>query len=1118
MRVERERACDDLVLGRGLPATAYANQLVRMTAEYPAVRLQVPLTVGMARQSGLEQRVRRILNDTTDRRGFTQSGLTLLVAGLATLVLPLAMLQREKNADSPAIEERPHSEVAEEEKDNHKTADRLLAQNTKPKTEPQSPRKSRENAAPSADLLYEVKCQQNEIEVGGRIAVETKLTNRGKEAVTVYWGDYAHPDMYRFDISHAKTKERLPATRYGLWLEKLSTGGNGRYFKKIEPGKSETYTVMLLPAPGSNAQHVFFRKPGTYVITPSLNVVAYRALERTTGKATLHPNTWTGKLDALPFGIRVTEKEEPVADDQLALRGTAVNHDGTPAAGALIKVFEFIPSFGSYDGVSERQVDQVYSNALGKFRIERLPRASSEFRVMAWTESGLSYVTRVTNKGTAAEIPIDIKFAEPVEIQGLVVDTNGKPLEGVRISSREYTNQHGRFALTMGRSNEYRFQIWQRGYLDSYHVVPHKTATAGVWRSVLTPEKDAKITGTATFPDGTPLRNLKLQFSFTAIRKEDRKEYPQGARSETKSDGTFEVTLPEPKKFSTTVTAFEPSEHNIGRVWKTTVAEVGPGSKPLSLTFDNRHRVQVKLSQTEPLPESLELTLGCQLDSRRTMEEKQISASSKETVFAGLTPGKYRIVASVKTAGHRHFEAHAEIQPGKDQQTVTAELRIPAFKFGDLTATFLRPDGKTPYQGHIRLYSTGSLGRHTADNAGRLTVRTVPVGRVQLTASGAEGLAESPSPGIVKANEMTDLGTIRLKAEEEVYGWVVGQVKYPDGSPLLGATANGIAHGVDTSLTSQPNGFQANRVSAKGEFKLRMNDGLHNVTFDLTNVATWPGGKPAGNSFSSFRPSGFPKAGFHRLTARLKAERGKTRTHDIVVPRFKPGRSLKINFNRALPTAKDVDPKNSFSQHAPMVTAMVKSGDVWLSGSATMKDNGDGTSSATIDKVPAGRGHVVFRSFNPSWMTVADFAEDDNSPVLSFDPDESATLLTRILDEEGKPLKGLGLYVSTMLADHELGIARVFPLAAGQTQTDKPRHWTMDERPDGTVIIRGLGPVNASLSFEISGDSGIRRWAHRVPLNLEGKAGARVTWHVDGSGKLLSKEVELVTNRKQLLK
>lgn len=439
MRVERERACDDLVLGRDLAAPAYADQLVRMTAEYPPVQFQVPLSVGMARRSGLEQRVRRILDETTDRRRFTRLGLTLLVAAAGLLALPLSMLDQKARADLREVAEA--STDVENEKEASQGQDRKTTQ----KADSKPAKKTRANAALDADLLYEVKCQQNEIEVGGRIAVEAKLTNRGKDAVTVYWGDYAHPDMYRFEIRHAKTKERLPTTRYGIWQEKLSSGGNARYFKKIEPGQSVTCNVMLMPGPGSNAQHVFFRKPGTYLITPSLNVVTYRAVDRNSGKATLLPQTWTGKLEALPFAIRVTEKTPPVADEQLAFAGTAVNHAGTPAAGALIKVFEFVPSFGSVDGVSERQVDQVYANERGRFRVERLARATAEFRLIAWSENDLTYATRVSNRGTKAELPVDIKFAEPVKIRGLVVDPDGRPLEGVRVSSREFTDEGGRF-------------------------------------------------------------------------------------------------------------------------------------------------------------------------------------------------------------------------------------------------------------------------------------------------------------------------------------------------------------------------------------------------------------------------------------------------------------------------------------------------------------------------------------------------------------------------------------------------------------------------------------------------------------------------------------------------
>ena len=96
MQVERELACDDLVLQTGAEASGYAGELL-----YFAQRLQSRLflaigAVPMARQSSLEQRVRGVLDLTRERSAATRKVLvfgTLLALGvLAPLVVLNAAL------------------------------------------------------------------------------------------------------------------------------------------------------------------------------------------------------------------------------------------------------------------------------------------------------------------------------------------------------------------------------------------------------------------------------------------------------------------------------------------------------------------------------------------------------------------------------------------------------------------------------------------------------------------------------------------------------------------------------------------------------------------------------------------------------------------------------------------------------------------------------------------------------------------------------------------------------------------------------------------------------------------------------------------------------------------
>ncbi|MDB6035257.1 MAG: Regulatory protein BlaR1, partial [Verrucomicrobiales bacterium] len=88
MRVERERACDDLVLNGGCKASEYASQLLEIARTFHSIRGTAGIAV--ARSSKLEQRITAIVDDSRARRApnvvLVALGCTLalgLVAGIA---------------------------------------------------------------------------------------------------------------------------------------------------------------------------------------------------------------------------------------------------------------------------------------------------------------------------------------------------------------------------------------------------------------------------------------------------------------------------------------------------------------------------------------------------------------------------------------------------------------------------------------------------------------------------------------------------------------------------------------------------------------------------------------------------------------------------------------------------------------------------------------------------------------------------------------------------------------------------------------------------------------------------------------------------------------------------
>ena len=91
LRIEREPACDDLVLASGAGAEAYARQLLEVvrSARVPRGALSVS-GAAMAAPSQLESRVKALLDGARDRRRVGRAGAIAAALVASALLLPLA--------------------------------------------------------------------------------------------------------------------------------------------------------------------------------------------------------------------------------------------------------------------------------------------------------------------------------------------------------------------------------------------------------------------------------------------------------------------------------------------------------------------------------------------------------------------------------------------------------------------------------------------------------------------------------------------------------------------------------------------------------------------------------------------------------------------------------------------------------------------------------------------------------------------------------------------------------------------------------------------------------------------------------------------------------------------
>ncbi|MDA1247938.1 MAG: DUF1549 domain-containing protein [Planctomycetota bacterium] len=117
LHVERERACDDLVLANGVRASAYAEHLLNVATRLSSSPWTRACGLAMARNSSLEDRLSAVLNDKRNRRSVTSAVVTVALLLGASLAIPVAMVQAVDQmpveiADAPVPQEgTPNEDV-----------------------------------------------------------------------------------------------------------------------------------------------------------------------------------------------------------------------------------------------------------------------------------------------------------------------------------------------------------------------------------------------------------------------------------------------------------------------------------------------------------------------------------------------------------------------------------------------------------------------------------------------------------------------------------------------------------------------------------------------------------------------------------------------------------------------------------------------------------------------------------------------------------------------------------------------------------------------------------------------------------------------------------------------
>jgi len=103
MRTEREHACDDRVLMRGVKPSTYVEELVNMMKSIGSGGIAPGFgAIAMARRTQFEARMFAVLDERADRHAIGRRGTTAIAAGMISLVLLVASV-RPATANSPVV-------------------------------------------------------------------------------------------------------------------------------------------------------------------------------------------------------------------------------------------------------------------------------------------------------------------------------------------------------------------------------------------------------------------------------------------------------------------------------------------------------------------------------------------------------------------------------------------------------------------------------------------------------------------------------------------------------------------------------------------------------------------------------------------------------------------------------------------------------------------------------------------------------------------------------------------------------------------------------------------------------------------------------------------------------
>jgi len=895
---------------------------------------------------------------------------------------------------------------------------------------------SRGEAVDVPKLRYEVGVHKVVIPAGGKQFFNVELFNDGQEVVSVYWGDRAYHDQYRFVITDENGKELHQSQKLSLPpLDAVSR----EYFKDIAPGGFLKYSVSVKSGGGGrNGQSYYFRQPGKYTVRPSFLAI-FAQLDNTVSEETQElKEVSTAVLDAEP----VTFVVEDVTEDKgkfgdVEIRGQVVDANDKPIPNVTVLIqSKRNPSTALRGGMGPitNNIDEQHTDKDGRFAFTRLPDNPPLFVLLA--SHGQYYQQEqltVVNDPKKKTYQTRIVMAPGLTIRGTVTDSDEQPVSRVHvrayqsdtsISKTTYTNSQGQFEISgIGASEKgtVRFSLYKKGHLPGELAIPEEQIRSGPVKMTFFNNDDLAFSGRAVFPDGAPAAAMSV--NFVIRRKNGRDTYIHhldGGSKATDSQGRFKAVLHTPDSYSGMAWIAGPAKGDYiprGK-WQTSVEGISPGMEDVELVFENRGRIDILVEPANKLPASKKFEISCRMigsgygSAQGIISTKTLGPQGGMIAFENLTKARYEIRLKDLEAEQWNWSRQVSLPDEQGSLQKQVDFLLPEMHFGRVRARVFEPDGKTlASMDRARVWiSSVASGPGVQISQGLIEADKVPVGRAWLNID-LDGYAPSRVSNIVRADETTDFGDITLVRIERVTRWVEGRILYEDGSPAIGALYGSPAIGA--LLGGSKYFFHRGSVREDGSFRQQLSEvyiggvkvaGQPILMVALATSSGWPrASAPASINhmmMSDGTPWNLAREWGDTILIPLDVKPSQTVTKDIVVDRTNLG-SVNIKW------LGNPDKK-------PVVTLIVQRKDLlficssqseetrhmgtWRMDSVTSPWSEQGA--LNIENVPTGRRTVILMTEDYYGCKVTRTAEKNS--IFIFDPKRTSPLHGKVVHEDGR--------------------------------------------------------------------------------------------------------------------